>query len=146
MKLWKIGFVTFFSLSVAATAYSAPTLVCALKTLNGSKMVSVTVDFAKPIEEYYISESLKIGRQAFSFNLNVSQTKKKITIDAVFDENMIVQDEIGSQSWTVDLDQVKRGKPVLVEALTMDSKHILNFVCYYNAVENCDEPVKKKKN
>lgn len=121
-------------LGVSAQAHAKETIVCAMKDAkNPRNFSSVTVDLTKPLEEYYIDDKgVDIGDENYSFNLQVSRKRNTVEIGAVFQENKHVQDEVGSQSWTVNLSKAVEGKPIVEEPFEDDGVKKIDFVCYYN--------------
>lgn len=124
------------SVLLTASFAQADTLVCAIKeNANPKNYSSVTVDLEN-IEEggYNDDKGIAIGENAYSFGLIVEKGEDKhdYSINAVFYENLHVQDEVASMSWDINVYRSKAGVPVINEPLEEDDKVVFDFVCYHN--------------
>lgn len=124
----------YIALFLLTTSAQAESLVCALKeTKNPANYSSVKVNLEKLEDYYYDQKGIDIGRKDnYSYGMSVTRTGSKLEVDVTFTENKHVQDEVSSNSWTVNLKKAKRGEPVINEPLNDERGHIMDFVCYYN--------------
>jgi hypothetical protein len=74
--------------------------------------------------EYIDDEGLDVGGMNYSFDLIIDKFEDSILINAIFYENMKVQDEIVSYSWEFD-----DGEDIHFEELIEDNAHQMVFSC-----------------
>jgi hypothetical protein len=91
-----LSLLTTFSLSAFA---KDSILTCTIQNPKTKQAATVKMNLNKiTTDEANYSKGIDSGKDNYSFNLTVTKSKKEFQIDAVFQENNSVQDEVGGTS------------------------------------------------